>query len=244
MTLNENERARYQRQMLISGWGEEGQQKLRSSTVFVAGAGGLGCPVSVFLAVAGIGTIRICDNGLVEHSNLNRQILYNDRNVGKKKVYAAGDALMALNPHVAIEPLEQRITEQTAADLVGNSTIIVDCLDNFTARHVLNRFAVNNGIPLVHAAIEGLAGQMTFIQTPDTPCLHCIFPGIIASKEPFPVAGATPGIVGSLSALEAIKWLTGIGNTLKGRLLMWDGKTMDWETIAIQKDPQCPVCAG
>ena len=239
--LSEKELERYHRQMLIRNWGEEGQKKLRSSTVFIAGAGGLGSPVAIYLAVAGIGRIRICDCGDPELSNLNRQILYTEQDIGKNKALSARETLLALNPHVVVEPLTDKITEQTVAGLVADSHIIIDCLDNFPTRHILNRYAVKTGLPFIHGGIYGISGQLTFIHTPETPCLNCIFPG---SPPPavFPVAGVTPGVIGVLEALEVIKWIVGIGENLKGKLLIWDGELMEFQKIAINKDPNCPVC--
>jgi molybdopterin-synthase adenylyltransferase len=241
MTLNSKELNRYQRQMLINNWGEEGQEKLKSSTVFIAGAGGLGSPVAIYLAAAGIGTIRICDFGDPELSNLNRQILHDDTRIGTNKALSAKKTLLKINPHVCVEPLSGKITENTVEELVGESSIILDCLDNFRTRHILNRYAVQKGVPMVHAGIHGLSGQITFIHTPVTPCLYCIFPGSVPDQV-FPVAGVTTGVIGSLEALEAVKWILGIGENLKGKLLFWDGELMEFQQIEIKKDPNCPVC--
>jgi molybdopterin/thiamine biosynthesis adenylyltransferase len=239
--LSEKELERYNRQMLIRNWGEEGQQKLRSSTVFIAGAGGLGSPVAIYLAAAGVGRIRICDNGEPELSNLNRQILHAEKDIGKNKTFSARETLHELNPHVVVEALPKKITSESVDRLAGGSDIIIDCLDNFPTRHILNRYAVDKQLPFIHAGIYGLSGQLTFIHTPVTPCLYCIFPG---SPPPavFPVAGVTPGVIGVLEALEAIKWIVGIGKNLTGRLLIWDGELMEFQNVAVTKDPNCPVC--
>ncbi len=241
MTLSEKELTRYHRQMIISHWGESGQKKLRTSTVFIAGAGGLGSPVAIYLAAAGIGTIRICDYGKPELSNLNRQILHGEQDIGINKAQSANETLQDINPHVTVEPLMSKITEETVGELVGESDIILDCLDNFPTRHILNRHAVQCSIPLIHAGIHGLSGQLTFIHTPETPCLNCIFPGSTPS-EIFPVVGVTPGVIGLLEATEAIKWLIGIGKNLKGQLLIWDGEEMLFQKVAVKKDPNCPIC--
>ena len=242
MKSDEKEPGRYQRQMLIDGWGQEGQKKLRSATVFVAGAGGLGCPAAIFLVSAGVGRIRLCDCSEVCLTNLNRQVLYSEGDIGRQKVFAAREALLKLNPHVDVEPLRARITSKTVADLVGESSLVLDCLDNFDTRHVLNDYAVHSGIPFIHAGIEGLSGQVTFIHTPETPCLYCLFPGAIPAKDVFPVAGVTPGVVGTIQACEAIKWIVGIGENLKGKLLFWDGEIMQFQKITVARDPDCPVC--
>lgn len=242
MKLNDKERARYQRQMLINDWGEQGQEKLRSTSVFIAGAGGLGCPVALFLTIAGVGKLTICDSSEVYPTNLNRQTLYREWDIGKSKVYCAREALIEYNPQVDVVPLDKKVTEQTVEDFVGDSTIILDCLDNFTSRHILNQYSVKKSIPLIHAGIEGLSGQITFIHTPETPCLYCIFPSKIPSKDIFPVAGVTPGVIGILQACEAIKYIVGIGENLKGQLLVWDGALMQFDNIEIKKNPCCPVC--
>ncbi len=244
MGLLEKELARYQRQMLIDDWGEEGQKKLRDATVFIAGAGGLGSPAALFLAAAGIGRLKICDPSEVFMTNLNRQILFREWDIGTNKAYAARQALMELNPHVEVEPIDEKITQQNIAGLVADSTIILDCLDNFASRYILNRLAVNTRIPFIHAGIEGMAGQITVIHAPETPCLACIFPEPLPSKKIFPIAGAASGMLGTLQACEAIKWVLGMGENLKDRLLAWDGKLMQFHEIEIKKDPGCPVCGN
>jgi adenylyltransferase/sulfurtransferase len=241
MALVQNELMRYHRQMLIPGWGRPGQERLAAATVFVAGAGGLGSPVAIYLAAAGVGRLRICDDGSPEISNLNRQILFTEVDIGRQKALAAREALGAVNPHVIVEPLPERITPASAASLVAGSDIILDCLDNFETRHVLNRLAVARHLPMIHAGIYGLSGQMTFLHSPETPCLACVFPGSVPAQV-FPVVGATPGVIGTLQAAEAIKWITGIGSNLKGRLLIWDGEEMLFQEVPIKRDPRCPVC--
>ena len=243
LALAAPERSRYLRQLLIPGWGQQAQEKLRDATVFIAGAGGLGCPASLYLAAAGVGRIRICDNGRVELSNLNRQVLYSDADIGKEKAVRAAEALRRANPHIAVEPLVERIDDSSIGRLAGGADLLLDCLDNFETRHVLNRFAAAKGLPLVHAGIEGLAGQVSFIQTPHTPCLFCMFPGSSPADRVFPVAGVTPGIIGSMQAAEAVKWLTGVGSTLSGALLFWDCGSMEFHRITVAKDPHCPVCS-
>ena len=240
MYLNSSEKERYARQMIIRDWGDAGQQRIRNSTVFVAGAGGLGSPVAIYLAAAGVGTLRICDCGEPELSNINRQILHSESDIGINKAKSAEASIKLLNPNVRVEPITDRITEDTVEAIVGDSDIIVDCLDNFEARHILNEFAVKKMLPFIHAGIHGLSGQVTFIHTPETPCLSCIFPGVVP-KQVFPVVGVTPGIIGTIEAAEVLKWIVGIGDNLKNQLLIWDGDTMDFQKLAIKKDPDCPV---
>jgi len=241
LPLTEEENQRYHRQIILPGWGEEGQEKVKEAVVFIAGAGGLGSPVAIYLAAAGVGRIRICDHSEPELSNLNRQILHTDRDIGKKKAISAQETLREINPHVQVEPLPVFIERENIDILVGDAQIIIDCMDNFPTRHVLNECAVRKGIPFVHGGVIGMCGQITFIHTPQTPCLKCIFPGS-PPREVFPIVGATPGVIGTLQAVEALKFITGIGENLKGRLLIWDGERMVFQEIVINKYPNCPVC--
>ncbi len=239
--ITENDRERYKRQIMIPGWGEAAQEKLARATVFIAGTGGLGSPVSMYLAAAGVGTLVLCDSDSVELSNLNRQVLHNDSRIGRRKVESAMETLHRLNPSLRIIPIRERITRKNASSLTHGAQVLMDCLDNFEARHCLNRVSVKSGIPLVHAGIEGLQGQISFLNPPRTPCLACFHPGS-PRKKPVPVLGATAGIMGSLQATEAIKYLTGIGGNLGNRLLFWDGMEMRWASIAVSRNPKCKVC--
>ena len=242
MKLSEAEKERYNRQMILADWGAEGQQKIKQATVFIAGAGGLGSPVAIYLAAAGVGCLRICDFGEPELSNLNRQILHTDADIGKKKVHSAKESLAKINPHVQVIDLPEKIDRKNIAQLVADSQIMIDCLDNFATRYILNEYAVETGLPFIHAGVYGMSGQMTFIHPPQTPCLSCIFPQSPPS-EIFPGVGATPGVIGSLEALEALKYLLGKeASCLKRRLLIWEGDLGTFEEITVEKNPACPVC--
>mgnify|MGYP001411260663 CR=1 FL=1 len=232
---------RYGRQMIIDGWGEAAQKKLRESTVFVAGAGGLGSSAAVYLAAAGIGTIKICDHDVVEISNLNRQILHDHTRIGVKKALSARLTLEKVNNNVEVIPLTEKITDENADRLVGDADIIVDCMDNFPARYALTKSAPNKNIPFIFGSVWGMEGRLTFIQPPATPCLMCIFPDP-PPREVFPIVGATAGVVGSLQALEAVKYLAGVEINIKGKLLVWDGGSMEFRKFNLYRDPECAVC--
>lgn len=236
-----DEKARYHRQVMIEGWGYAAQERLSKSTVFVAGAGGLGSCVSLYLAAAGIGVLRICDNDVVETSNLNRQILHDDSKVAMPKVLSAQITLRKINPHVQVIPLLEMISEDNVDELVGDSDIIVDCMDNYPARYALASSAHNKNIPFVFGSVWGMEGQLTFIQPPITPCFKCIFPEG-PPEDVFPIVGATPGVIGSLQVIETIKYLTGIGSNIKDKLLVWDGGVMDFKTFNLYRDKTCPIC--
>ena len=241
MHLPPDESIRYGRQMLLDGWGEAGQQQLKDSTVFIAGAGGLGSPVAIYLAVAGIGHLRICDMDSLEPTNLNRQILHDHTRVGLNKSISARQTLSLVNPHVEVTAISETLVAENADRLVGDANIVVDCLDNFATRYVLNDAAIRRHIPLVYGSVWGMEGRLSFFQPPETACLRCLFPES-PPKGVFPVVGATPGVIGTLEALETLKFLTGVGSNLKGKLLVWDGSAMTFRSFPIAKDPNCPVC--
>jgi len=229
--------------MMMEGWGQETQKKLKNSTVFIAGAGGLGSPVSIYLAVAGVGNIRICDFDSPDWSNLNRQILHDHTRIGINKAVSAKQTLERLNPAIRITAFTDKIVADNVDELVGDADIIMDCMDNFPTRYLLNESAIRKNIPLVYGSIWGMEGRLSFIQSPETPCLRCLFPEAPPS-EVFPVLGATPGVIGTLQAMEAMKYLTGIGRNIKGKLLVWDGSTTEFRTFRAPKDPDCPACGN
>ena len=242
-SLTEYDHTRYQRQMLLREWGEAGQQKLKAARVFIAGAGGLGSPVAIYLAVAGVGQIRICDLDRVELSNLNRQILHPETRLGQPKVLSAEKTLKALNPAINIVPFAEYLDETNIDRLVGPADLIIDCLDNYETRYLLNRYCLKHHLPLVHGAIWGMSGQVSFLHPPETPCLRCLVPEP-PPQEIFPVVGATAGLIGSVQALETLKYLTGLGELLKGKLLLFDGAEMFFGQVKVERKPDCPDCGA
>jgi adenylyltransferase/sulfurtransferase len=239
--LSERERERYKRQMLL--FGDEGQERLKKAHIFIAGAGGLGSPVSLYLAVAGVGTITIVDMDVVDQSNLNRQILHSDRDIGRKKTVSAEEKLAAINPDITVHAIDVRIDESNAAALVGKADGIVDAMDNYPIRYLLNDAAIRKNIPLFHGAIRGFYGQATTIIPGKTPCLKCIFPKA-PPKEVFPVVGVTPGVIGTVQATEVIKYILKSGDLLTNRIFIWDGLAGRADEIYAERIPCCPVCGG
>jgi adenylyltransferase/sulfurtransferase len=243
--LSGPEKERYRRQIVLPGWGEEAQERLARATLFVAGAGGLGSAAVLYLAAAGVGRLRLCDSGRVELSNLNRQILYTEQSIGGLKARSARAAVAGLNRSIRVEPLAATLADSNVQELVGDADLIVDCLDTLAARLVLNRFAVKARVPLVHAGVRGLGGQVTFVHHPHTPCLACLF-GADAADPPAvpdpPILGAVAGVMGCLQAVEALKHLAGTGASTRGRVLFWDGATQEFDMVDVGRDPCCPVC--
>jgi adenylyltransferase/sulfurtransferase len=243
MKLTQEDKQRYHRQMILPSWGEETQSNLKNSCVFIAGAGGLGSPVALYLAAAGVGTMRICDSGEVELSNLNRQILHGNDRIGENKAISAQRTLQGINTSIRVIPLTETVDAANVASLVGEARLMIDCLDNFETRYILNDYAVKTGLAFVHAGVNGLCGQITLIHPPQTACLACLVTEAPAS-EVFPILGATAGVLGCLEAMEALKYLTGTGELLKGRLLFYDGESMLFQEVSFDRDPDCRVCGS
>ncbi|CAD5245283.1 ThiF family adenylyltransferase [Thermococcus camini] len=219
--LSEKEIERYDRQIMI--FGKEGQEKLKSSKVAIVGVGGLGSPVAYYLAAAGIGMLILIDEQEPELSNLNRQILHWDEDIGKNpKPISAKWKLERFNPDIEIETFVGRLSEENIDRVLEGVDVIVDCLDNFETRFLLDDYAQRNRVPLVHGAVEGTFGQVTTVVPGVTKSLHEIFPRVGKKKEKFPILGATAGVVGSIQAMEVMKLLTGIGEPLLNKLLIID----------------------
>jgi len=241
--LTQREMERYDRQIMISNLGLEGQRRLKASRVFLAGAGGLGCPIAVYLAVAGVGTLEIVDKDTIELSNLNRQVLHWDEDIGKRKTESIQEKLRRINPDINVEATCIEINEGNFLEMIEGSDIIVDAMDNFPTRYLLNKAAVKLNIPLIHGGIWGFEGRATTIIPFKTACLSCIIPEAPPS-ETFPVIGVSPGLIALIEATEAIKYLTGIGRLLENRLLIYDGELMKFIEIELSRRPDCPVCGG
>jgi adenylyltransferase/sulfurtransferase len=239
--LTEDELARYDRQIMIKGIGKDGQEKLKKARVFIAGAGGLGSPISIYLAIAGVGTIRIADHDTVELSNLNRQILHGNGDVGERKIDSAAQKLKNLNKDVTVEAVAEMITEENVSRLAGDCDLIVDATDNFPTRYVLNRAAIEKNIPFFHGAVYGFEGRAMTVIPGKAACLWCIYQGRVTEGK-FPIIGVAPAVIGCLQATEVIKYLTGIGEILTNQLLMYDGLNLEFTKLEVKRDPNCQHC--
>jgi len=243
VTLSKSEMERYDRQMLIPGWGEDGQKKLKMARVVVIGVGGLGCPASLYLAVAGIGKVVVIDRERFELSNLNRQVLGWQEDIGRFKVEVVAEKLRRANQDVEVEPLNIAITEDNVQGLIRGANVVVDALDNWGTRFIINKGCVEEGVPLVHAGIYGFSGQLTTITPGKGPCLRCILPETPREAPRFPVPGATPAFFATLQVMETLKLILGIGKTLTGRMLIFDGESMEFTIVETERRHDCPVCS-
>lgn len=241
--INDMEQERYNRQILIDGIGLEGQEKLKKSKILIAGAGGLGSPVSLYLAAAGVGTIRIVDNDKVSLSNLNRQVLYRNKDIGAGKAETAKAKILELNPQISVDSITESISDDNVYDLAEGCDIIVDAVDNFATRYLLNDAAHKKNIPLIYGGVYGLEGALSTIIPFKTACLRCIFPGP-PSPGTAPVLGATTGIIGSLQAMEAIKYIVGTGRLLTDRLLIFEGFSLKFREVTLRRNSGCPCCSN
>jgi len=245
--FSEEEIVRYSRHIILQEVGGVGQRKLKDARVLVVGAGGLGSPAAFYLAAAGIGTLGIVDDDVVDLSNLQRQILHRTEDVGKPKVDSAHRALTALNPGVRVVTYRERLSAANVMDLIRDYDVIVDGVDNFSTRYLLNDACVMAGKPLVDAGILRWDGMLMTIRPGEGPCYRCVFPepppaGVIPSCQEAGVIGAIAGVMGTLQALEAIKLILGVGETLSGRLLLFDALEGRFRQVNAAQDPDCPVC--
>jgi molybdopterin/thiamine biosynthesis adenylyltransferase len=244
MSLSSSELERYERQMLISGWGMEGQKKLKAAKVAVAGMGGLGCPASIYLTVVGVGKLVLIDKEKFELNNLNRQILGSQKDIGKAKAEVAKEKLEALNSEVEVKSVVAEITKENVQNVIGNVDVVLDGQDNWKTRFIINKYCITHNIPFVHAGVSALHGQMTTIMPGKGPCLRCIFPKDPPEVEKIPVLGATPAFFASLQVMETVKLVTGIGKPLVGRMVFANGEEMVFETVEVKRNVQCTVCGN
>lgn len=247
--LDDTQLLRYSRHILLPEFGVEGQERLRAARVLVIGAGGLGSPIALYLAAAGVGTLTLCDNDTVDLTNLQRQILHRTAAIGRPKVASARDTLAAINPDCLVEAVQERVEGARLDALVAQADVVLDGCDNFATRHAVNRACVKHKKPLVSGAGVRFDGQVSVFDMRDTkaPCYACLFPEDSDSEEVrcavMGVFAPLTGIVGCLQAAEALKVLTGMGSTLAGRLLIIDALSMDIRTLKLSKDPRCVVCS-
>ena len=247
-TLTPAQRSRYSRHLLIPEVGDEGQQKLLNARVLLIGAGGLGSPASLYLAAAGVGTLGIVDADVVDDSNLQRQIVHSTERLGEPKVLSAKRTIEALNPDVTVIPYEERLTSDNVERIFSAGwDVIVDGADNFPTRYLVNDASVWHDIPVVHGSIYRFEGQVTVFEPGAGPCYRCLFPTppppeLAPSCAEGGVLGVLPGIVGSLQASEALKLILGIGESLTGRLLLFDALHTTFDEVSVKRDPTCPVC--
>lgn len=247
--MNDNQLLRYSRHILLPEIGVEGQQRLRAARVLLIGAGGLGSPIALYLAAAGVGTLTLCDDDTVDLTNLQRQIIHRTEAIGRPKVASARDTLHGVNPETKIEMIAARVAGEQLQQLVAQADLVIDGCDNFATRHAVNRACVTHKKALVSGAGVRFDGQVSVfdMRDADAPCYACLFPEDAQSEEMrcavMGVFAPLTGIVGCIQAAEALKLLTGAGKTLAGRLLLIDALTMEIRTIRLKKDADCAVCA-
>jgi sulfur-carrier protein adenylyltransferase/sulfurtransferase len=246
--LSSEEILRYSRHLILPEVGLEGQKALKAARVLLVGAGGLGSPLALYLAAAGVGTLGLVDFDVVDLTNLQRQVLHGTRDVGRSKLASAADRIHDLNPHVALESFDTRLTSENALEIVQSFDLVVDGTDNFATRYLVNDACVLTGRPNVYGSIFRFEGQASVFATPDGPCYRCLFrepppPGLVPSCAEGGVLGVLPGLVGTIQATEAIKLVLGIGEPLIGRLLLIDALSGQFRTVRLRRDPECPACS-
>ena len=248
--MNDAQLLRYSRHILLDEIGIEGQQKLLDSHVLIIGAGGLGCPVALYLGSAGIGRITIVDDDRVDATNLQRQIAHSTARVGMLKVESVREAVAAINPDACVVPVAQRANDQLLGTLVQQADVVLDCSDNFATRHAINRVCVQHRKPLVSGAAMRFDGQVAVYdpRRADSPCYACVFPETEQAPEAncatMGVFAPLVGVIGTVQAAEALKLLCGVGKPLTGRLLMLDGQFMQWSEMALMRNDACRVCGA
>lgn len=244
MSFSEDEIERYARHLVLSEVGGPGQQRLKAARVGLIGLGGVGAPAALYLAAAGVGTLRLIDDDAVALSNLQRQIVFDSADIGRSKVVAGAETLAALNPHVGLEPRPERLTAANAAALIEGCDVVIDGTDDFTTRFAVNAACLARRIPLVSGALGRWSGQVGVFH--GAPCYRCLVPDSPPDADTCArvgVIGALAGVVGAMAALETIKLIAGAGEPLSGRLLLYDGLAGTARTVRVAPDPACPVCA-
>lgn len=241
--MNDNSN-RYKRQLAIEAFGQEGQYRLGQSSVLVVGAGGLGSPVLYYLAAAGVGTLGIMDFDIVEESNLNRQILHGTSDIGLPKVESAAAALRELNPEIHIEAYNERLTEHSAPNIMRNYDLVIDAVDSFGTKFLINDACVSKSTPFVHGGAAGWRGQI-YLYRPGFPCLRCLFPTVpkeLEAPQGLGILGAAAGCIGTMQALLAIKQLIGYNENQKAQLISFDGLNMRYHHVDLKCSNNCPIC--
>jgi adenylyltransferase/sulfurtransferase len=246
-TLNKDEILRYSRHLILPEVGMEGQLKLKRARVLCVGAGGLGSPVTLYLAAAGVGTLGIVDFDIVDLTNLQRQIIHGTNDVGRSKLDSAAETIAAINPNIDVRRFETRLTSANALEIIRDFDIVVDGTDNFATRYLVNDACVLTGKPNVYGSIFRFEGQASVFATKDGPCYRCLYPeppppGVVPSCAEGGVLGILPGLVGVIQATETIKLVLGSGESLIGRLLMVDALSMRFRELKVRKNAECPVC--
>jgi len=247
ITLTPEELRRYNRHLILPEIGLEGQKKLKAASVLLVGAGGLGSPLALYLAAAGVGRLGLVDFDVVDETNLQRQVLHGTKDVGRPKLESARDRILDINPHVQVDLYETRLTSENALDIIKEYDLVADGTDNFPTRYLVNDACVLAGKPNVYASIFRFEGQVSVFGTPDGPCYRCLYPeppppGLVPSCAEGGVLGVLPGLVGTIQATEVIKMILGIGTPLIGRLLLVDALHMQFRTLKVRKNPECPIC--
>jgi molybdopterin/thiamine biosynthesis adenylyltransferase/rhodanese-related sulfurtransferase len=245
--LSPPEFLRYSRHLILPEVGMEGQRKLKAARVLLIGTGGLGSPLALYLAAAGVGTLGLVDFDVVDESNLHRQVIHGTSDVGRPKIDSAADRIADVNPYVRIERHETRLTSANALELVAGYDVVVDGTDNFPTRYLVNDACVLLGKPNVYGSIFRFEGQLSVFDATRGPCYRCMFPeppppGLVPSCAEGGVLGVLPGIIGTLQGLEAIKLILGVGEPMIGRFLLFDALDLSWRELKLRKDPACPVC--
>ena len=243
--LNPDELKRYSRHLLLPEVGIEGQERLKAARVLIVGAGGLGSPLCLYLAAAGVGHLGVVDFDIVDESNLQRQIIHSTPYVGMPKTTSAKDRINALNPHVNVAEYKTALTRDNAYDIINGYDLAADGTDNIAARYLINSACARAGIPYVYGSVYEFSGQASVFFAKEGPCYRCAFPSPPKTASPaktIGVMGVMPGIIGCIQAAEALKLIVGRGDSLIGRLLMADALSMEFREVSLEKEPGCPVC--